>query len=167
MFKKTLLLCALVSAAVSAKAVIVTNLETATQLNLSFELKDHWQLFGDSAATETYNLTVFPGTSLTFYFKDGLFGFGGDKERFATDPVSGLYSFSKDGGDLDFSGSYTVGSTIVDWTIDSRVSTVILGNDTWSGTVTASARSVPDGGITVALLGLGLLGIAALRRKLG
>lgn len=39
------------------------------------------------------------------------------------------------------------------------------GYEEWA-TITSSATSTPDGGITVALVGLGLLGIAGLRRRL-
>lgn len=164
--KKLLIVTALMLASISAHAGIIVNTETSTNLDLSFELKDQWQLFGDTAATQTYTLGAFPGTSISFYFKDGLFGFGGDKETFSTNPVSGLFSFNQDGGDLDFSGSYTVGLTVVNWAVDSKVTTVILGNDTWKGRLTATASSVPDSGLTVAILGLSLLGVATLRRKI-
>jgi hypothetical protein len=166
--KKLLLIGALLSA-VFARADIIVNTQTSTTLDVNFVLKDRFQLFGDTTATDTLLLSTFPGTSMTFYFRDGVIFFGGDEETFATNPPSGAFHYTQDNGALNFSGQYFVNpSTTVSWQINSWVSTVILGNDTWSGhlTATASSSRVPDGGATLALLGLGMLGIAALRKKL-
>lgn len=162
--KKILILVSMALAALSARAGIIT--QTATNLDLTFDLKDGI-LAPAGADTVTYNLTTFPGSSFTFSFEDRLVFFIKDKETLTTVPSSGTFVFTQDFGDLDFSGSYTVGSTIVNWAVDSKVSTS-LGLDRWYGRLTANARSasVPDGGTTLALLGLGLIGLAAVRRRL-
>jgi len=160
--KKVLLLVASLFAASAANAGIIT--DTSTDLVLDFSLTDNF--ISPTAASETFTPTFFAGGSLDFWFRDRILIIGVNQERF-TDPTGTEFNFSQDFGDLDFSGSYLVGSTTVNWTIDSFVTTA-LGGDNWSGTYTAHATtaSVPEAGATVAMLGLGLVGVAALRRKL-
>lgn len=161
--RKLLLLTTIFLAGASAKADIVVNQETSNYLELSFYLSD--TLLTPGSDIETYTLNDFPGTSFTFNFRDRLFLLG-NQESLSTNPSSGTFSFVQNTGNLDFSGSYTIGGTLVNWWVDSVVTTGIIF-DTWSGTLkaTATGQRVPDAGTSIALLGLGLLGLAIFRRK--
>ncbi|MBL9203947.1 MAG: VPDSG-CTERM sorting domain-containing protein [Opitutaceae bacterium] len=154
---------ALVGLMSSARATIITNLETSTQLNLTFDVRDY--LLTPGGTTETYTMTLFPGTSLTFFFQDRVLIVQGNQEQFSSNPSSGSYNYVQDTGDLDFSGSYVVGTTVVNWNVDSKVGTGLLRQDRWYGTFSAVATNVPDAASTAALLGVGLIALGALRRR--
>ena len=73
------------------------------------------------------------------------------------------------GGFIVVNGTGTVTAagytpTTLSWSFSSQDPKINSGPDTW--TFSASASSIPDGGATVMLLGLGLSGIALLRKKL-
>lgn len=109
----------------------------------------------------------------------------GDSGSFASN-----YDTSYSNGDGDFSITYTGGSSIAPGQIyllvkdGNREVAWYFYSLNWNGTETISGtgfwpqqgsishvslyrgRSVPDGGATVALLGIGLLGLGAMRRKL-
>jgi hypothetical protein len=146
-----------------ARATIITNLETSTQLNLTFDVRD--RLLSSGGTTETFFMTLFPGTSLTFFFQDRVVFIQGNIETFSTNPTSGAFSYNQDTGDLDFSGTYMVGNTTVDWSVDSRIGTGAVRQDRWYGTFSAVAKTVPDAGSTAGLLGLGLVAMALARRR--
>lgn len=162
--KRILLLSlALVGLLSSARATIITNLETSSQLNLSFDVRD--SVLTSGGTTETFFMTMFPGASVTFFFQDRVAFFQGNIETFSTNPTSGAFSYIQDTGDLDFSGTYMVGTTTVNWSIDSKVGTGILRQDRWYGTFSAVATRVPDAGSTAGLFGLGLAAMAFARRR--
>lgn len=159
--KRLLLVVSFLVSMVAARATIVPVTDTANTLILNFDLRDN---ILPGSVTETYTNVAFPGTSITFTFQDRLFFVVRNLEQLSTNPSSGSYSFAQDLGDLDFSGSYLVGTTVVSWSVDSVLDTV-LGNDRWKGTFTATARYVPDTASTSLLLALGLGALAVLRRR--
>lgn len=161
--KRLLLVVSFLASMVAVRATIVPVTDTANNLVLNFDLRDN--IFSVSPP-ETYNTVTFPSSSITFTFQDRLFFFVKNLEQLSTNPSSGSYVFAQDLGDLDFSGSYMVGTTVVNWSVDSKLDT-ILGNDRWKGTFSAVAvyQSVPDAGSTAGLFGLGLVAMALLRRR--
>ena len=168
--KNILLSGAVLLAAVNSYATISNVSDGAIDLSLDFELIDNALSPNPS---DTYLYVAHKGTSVTFDFVDG-FGFylpwwagGGfvgshNSEILTTDPNSGTYDFNVDTGSLNFSGSYLHTGSLVSWNVESTV-TDHFGDDMWSGTFTSH---VPDSGSTVALLGLGILGLVGLRRRI-
>jgi len=69
--KKSLLVLSFLVSMVAAQAAIIPVTDTSTNLDLSFDLRDN--LLTPGGVTEVYTNTAFPGTSITFYFRDRLF----------------------------------------------------------------------------------------------
>lgn len=162
----------ILAAAVSQAAITVVE-ETASNVELKFELRDH--ALSTGGVSETHAFTLFPGSSVTFSFDDRLVNplgdFGraflglGNIEGLVTNPSSGSYEFYVDNGVLNFFGSYVIGSTTVNWAVNSTVETYAFRKDKWVGVFTATATSVPDAGSTLLLLGAGMAAVGLARRR--
>jgi len=167
--KKLLLTFCFLSVLVSARALITPVTDTASYLEFNFRFSDNFLSPGGDSGS--YTPTHFQGGSYDFFFQDRLISLApfltGNLEQFT--PVAGGSTSTHfvDFGPLNFSGSYLFGGQIIQWSIESTVSTR-LGNDRWQGTFvgTAQPATVPDSGsgLGLAVLALGALFFA--RRKI-
>ena len=105
----------------------------------------HALITGSTTGTQTITFNTYGGSSNT------LFDLG--QPLTSLGPLSGVISSSASGGNLNLAGPYELTEELI-----------VSGE----GSSSLDARlSVPDGGTTVALLGLALVGVEGVRRKFG
>lgn len=154
----------LLGSAISAFGIVTMQVDTIDSLSLDFTITDNAL---SPADIDIYTTVNFPaiGSIFAFGFDDRwakMWGGSGNLEAlWSSNGIAELAN--EDYGSVTFTGSYLTGGYSVDWGLTSKVRTR-LGNDTWSGNLSAESTYVPDGGITLMLLGLGLSGLAFGRR---
>jgi hypothetical protein len=112
--------------------------------------------------TQTWNLND-PSTIISSFWQAGGFTFNLLSSYVVAQAVVGGIGFVVVSGTGTVSGN-GYGPQTLNWSFTSQDPKSGVNPDQW--TFSASANSVPDGGMTVMLLGIALSGVALLRKKL-
>jgi len=155
----------LLGSAISAFGIVTMQVDTIENLSLDFNLTDNALSPADIDIYKTINFPA-KGSIFAFGFDDRVaakfWGPGNLEALWSSNGIAELAN--QDGGYVTFSGSYLAGGYAVNWGLKSKVTTRFFANDSWVGNLSAKSTYVPDGGITLVLLGLGLSGLAIGRR---